>query len=338
MEVIGANHGVRPLDQPFSSSTGTLTAAPVPRHAEVRRWDGHRPRRGAGAAVPQVRRSRDARRDPGQRADALLVAGVRVPIGPPAAEDHRRELDDRLVRRRTTTSTSCILTRHPIPQALSCIRNGWTLQRAAVPPQRTIRPASSRRRARSQYSHEVLETGSQARTLRAAIGRSRTSCPMRLLADRPQWTYLSYEQCVLEPADTVQRHRGRAGAHRCRCDATQARERVALDHAFPRTRRSSASRPAIGSISSVAGADKSDPTRNDSAMAILERFGVDLYRCGDDVPDAACPIRTHPRCGDMTMNGQRARGTAARLRHRRCDEERDEQLARVPRSRCPTCA
>ena len=95
------------------------------------------------------------------------------------------------------------LSRHPIPQALSCMRNGWTLHvRPFLRNERFVRRHLDA--ALVAYSHEVLETGSQLERF-VLNWTLENLVPLRLLADRPRWTFLSYEQCVLEPADTVQR-------------------------------------------------------------------------------------------------------------------------------------
>jgi hypothetical protein len=173
------------------------------------------------------------------------------------------------------------LSRHPIPQALSCIRNGWTLhvrpfQRNERFVERHLDPSLV------SYAYKVLDTGSELERF-VLNWTLENLVPARLLADRPHWSYLSYEQCVLEPDDTV-----RSIAATLGLADVEAMERTVASASRSSILSAGATleRIAAGDLAYLVGGwrDRVDADEERQAMAILERFGIDLYRTGDDTP------------------------------------------------------
>jgi hypothetical protein len=280
MEVIGANHGVRPLDQPFSSTTGTLTAA---QFRAMPKFDG-------GIVV-----GLDDEQEPQFRRFVDRVMRGELPINAPT-RFWSRDFEFRSSRLllKITDANSLIdwfddnydidvvyLSRHPIPQALSCIRNGWTLH---------VRPFLRNERFVQQhldaslvaYAHEVLETGSQLDRF-VLNWTLENLVPIRLLAERPRWTYLSYEQCVLEPGETVRS----IGAALGLTDAgAMERKLASASRSSILSAGATVERIAAGDRASLVNGwhDSVGAEEERAAMEILERFGIDLYRYGSDTP------------------------------------------------------
>ena len=93
------------------------------------------------------------------------------------------------------------LTRHPIPQSLSCIRNDWTLTVDA----HLNDPAfveTNLSDVAVALAHDVMRGDNtlQQFVLNWAL---ENVAPMRVLADRPAWVHVRYEDCVTNPEDTL---------------------------------------------------------------------------------------------------------------------------------------
>ena len=93
------------------------------------------------------------------------------------------------------------LTRHPIPQALSVIRNGWGLTVKAY-----LRNSYFVEHYLNDgvlaYCHDILEKGSllQKYVLNWAL---ENLVPIRMLPDKPEWIHISYEDLTLFPEKTI---------------------------------------------------------------------------------------------------------------------------------------
>ena len=188
------------------------------------------------------------------------------------------------------------LSRHPIPQALSCIRNGWTLHvRPFLRNERFVRRHLDAALAR--YAHEVLET---ARNSNASfsIGRSRTSsrcaCSPTVRIGRSSAT----SSACSSPNCTVRRHRSRARAHRCRCDATQARGRHRGRPACPRVRP----RAHRGRRSGVLVRSWREGRTRRGTTARWQSSSDSASTCIGAAMTCPppCPVRSTRDCGDMT--------------------------------------
>jgi hypothetical protein len=279
MEAIAANRGVKFIDQPLEVTTETLTTAQSRRMPKVNE----------GELVTLDE-------DEAARVRNLLddIFAGRLPVNAPW-RFWRRGFSlrtNRLVLKivgakalidwfdQSYDVDIVYLTRHPIPQALSCIRNGWSLTAKAY-----LRDPS--------FVEEHLDAGTHAwcwDTLRSGSPLDRfvlnwaleNVVPLRVLPDRPAWSYLSYEATVLEPTVLL-----------ALADALGLTDRDAVLSTIGRPSRSSGlssstTRDLIsrGDRAALLGRWRRDVTPDEerTAMAALDRLGIDLYRPGEDVP------------------------------------------------------
>ena len=172
------------------------------------------------------------------------------------------------------------LTRHPIPQALSCLRNRWTL---------TVRPFLRDERFVARYlgderlalCHEVMERGTDLErfVLNWAL---ENLAPLQLLPERPQWTHVSYEQCVLDPDAVIERLSERLGL--------EDREAMLRTVTRPSGSSGRSTTETVGDIRSGRGAAALERWKNevpadeiDRCLSLLESLGADLSIIGADV-------------------------------------------------------
>jgi hypothetical protein len=280
MEAIAADRGVKYLDQPLEITTESMTAA-------------------KSRAIPKFESGElvhlDSDEEKVLRDYIESILDGSVPVNAPW-RFWRRDFEwrtDRLVLKIVSAkalidwfATSfdvdvVYVTRHPIPQALSCIRNGWSL---------TAKPYLRNEWFVSTYLDDVtlarcwdlLRTGSPLEqfVLNWAL---ENVVPLRLLDDRPAWTYLSYEATVLEPVTIIPRL----------ASALDLDDVDAMLRATTRPSRSSGLSD-VSTRASIEAGDRDALLRSwrskvsadeeRDAMAILDRLGVDLYRPGDDLP------------------------------------------------------
>jgi len=280
MEAIAANRGVKFLDQPVEATTETLTASQarlMPKvdsgelvslddelEARLRRlldgiFDGSLP---INAPWRFWQRSFDFRTD----RLVLKIVGAKALID---WFDRSYDLDIAYV------------TRHPIPQSLSCIRNGWSLTARAYLRDHAFVSAHLDA-ATEAWCWDVLRSGSPLDrfVLNWAL---ENLVPLRLLPDRSHWTYISYEATVLDPEAVLVRL----------ADALDLDDVDAMRRSIARPSRSSGlstddrrglieagDRPAL-LASWRRHVEAGDERR---AMAALDRLGLDLYRPGEDLP------------------------------------------------------
>jgi hypothetical protein len=277
MEIIGANRGVRALDQPFSSSTGTLTAAQA---RAMPKFDG-------GMIV-----ALDPDQERAFRRYADRVFSGAIPVAAPT-RFWTREFDfrsDRLVLKITDANTIIdwfdanyevdivYLARHPIPQALSCIRNGWTLDVGPFLRSRAFCDAHLDEDLVA-YAGHVLDQGSDLDRF-VLNWTLENLVPMRLLDARPHWTYLTYEQCVLDPEGVA--HEIARGLD---LTDTAAMQRVLARASRSAHFSSDATRERIrsGDRGALVGGWRQvvDREQEKRVMRIVERFGIERYRAGE---------------------------------------------------------
>lgn len=280
MEAIAANRGVKFLDQPVEATTETLTAAQA-------------------RLMPKVESGELVSLDDEMEARLRrLLDGIfegSLPINAPW-RFWRRDFDfrtDRLVLKivgakalidwfdRSYDLDIAYVTRHPVPQALSCIRNGWTLTAKAYLHDDAFVSAQLDA-ATEAWCWDVLRCGSPLDrfVLNWAL---ENVVPLRLLPDRPHWTFVSYEATVLDPQAVLRRL----------ADALDLSDVDAMLRAVARPSRSSGlstevsrgliedgDRPAL--LASWRRHVSGDEERQ--AMTALDRLGIDLYRPGEDLP------------------------------------------------------
>jgi hypothetical protein len=203
MELISANRGIRSIDQPFEMTCAFPTAAQVADmplfedgqltsldERSATRLQSLTERIFAGEVVVNAP-SRVWRRDVERRSNRLVL----------------KILDAKPLIGWFSDTVPCdivYLTRHPIPQAISCIRNGWTLTAAAYLRDERFVEANLSDAAVS-LAHDVMRTGTPLEQF-ALNWALENVAPMRLLPHHADWTHVRYEDCVTDPAgvlDTV---------------------------------------------------------------------------------------------------------------------------------------
>ena len=138
----------------------------------------------------------------------------------------------------------------------------------------------------AKYARELLEDGSELERF-VLNWTLENLVPIRLLPERPHWTYLSYEQCVLEPERTLDDIASRAATHRRRCDGAQARAGVAVVGPVDGRDAGAHRGRATTTTSWAGGVQEVDESEERRAMAVLERFDIGLYRAGALTPEPA---------------------------------------------------
>lgn len=281
MEIIAANRGVLPLNQPLDINSPNLTPY---QYRRIPKFD-------LGQLVHPDPEQEQALRE---YADDLLRGSVRVNA---PYEFWRRGFQFRTNRLllktvdampmidwfdKTYPVDTVYLTRHPIPQALSCIRNGWS-------------PTTRAFLRNEWFVAEVLNDDLYAFADR--LDRSGTPLerfvlswvlenliPLRALPDRAHWLALSYEECVADQdrmLDTLAQRLGLADVDRMRRAAARLSRSSHLSADSARTAIRS------GDVDEQIYGWRSQVTDTDIAQvdAILDRFNVTLYSTAQPMPN-----------------------------------------------------
>jgi len=282
MELIGANRGVLPLNQPLEILTPNLTPH---QYKRLPKFD-------LGQIVhPDLGQERELR----AYTDDLMAGRIRV--NAPHAF-WRRDFQfrtDRLLLKivdakpmmdwfdATYHPDIAYLVRHPVPQAMSCIRNGWSTTTKAYLRNEWFIDEVLADRHLLTYAHTVDDTGTDLErfVLNWVV---ENLYPLRVLADRPHWLALSYEECVTDQDATLRRVGERLDVG----DTDRMR------HAALRVSRSS-SLSDDGSVSAIRSGDRDeqvsgwlgrmsadDVTR---VAGVLDTFGITLYAVDDPAPN-----------------------------------------------------
>lgn len=201
MELIGANRGIRTLNHPFETLSPRLTAAQV---AEIPRFH-----------QGQITSLSETEADQLERLVRALFAGRAVINAPNRI--WRRDVErvsNRLVLKITDAkpviawfdrrfdAQIVYLTRHPIPQAQSCLRNEWTLTVDAH--LRDPRFVDENLDARSlAFAHDTMRGGTPLQRFVVNWALENVA-PMRQLPGRPEWIHVRYEDCVVDPQATLE--------------------------------------------------------------------------------------------------------------------------------------
>lgn len=270
MELVAANRGIRPMNQPLETLSRNLTLAQA---FEIPRFP-----------LGQITSLDEGQGDGLQRYLERLFSGevvVNAPLRFWRAGFER--VSDRTVLKitdakavidwfdRTLDVDIVYFTRHPVPQALSCIRNGWNLTTHAYLAD--PRFCAEYLGAAEGRCHDLAADGSELErwVLNWAV---ENAAPLALLPRRPHWTHVRYEDTVLRPEDELQRLATRLGLS----DVDAMRRR--LKRPSESSRRSSASTRADirrGDATAAANGwrrhvDADDLTRS---ARILELLGID---------------------------------------------------------------
>lgn len=270
MELISANRGVRPLNQPLETLSRNVTYAQM---LELPRYQ-----------QGQITSVGPAEQDQLRRAVDRLLSGEIVINAPTAF--WRRSYDwvsDRLVLKITDAKAAIAwfddtfdvdvvyLTRHPVPQALSCIRNQWTLTTDAYldDPRFVDRYLGEH----IGFCRDIHATGSELErwVLNWAV---ENIAPLRHLPERPNWLHIRYEDCVTDPDGTLA-----AVAARLGLDDVD-RMRAAVGRPSGSSRRSTAQTRQLiesGAATAIQDSWRTQIDRDDlrRADALLDRLGLD---------------------------------------------------------------
>ncbi len=282
MEVIAANRGVLPLNQPIEIVTPNLTPYQFRR---LPKFDG-------GMAIHPDEEQEQALR---AYVDDLMAGRIRVNAPVAFWRKGFQFRTDRLLLKITGGKPMMdwfdtnypvdvvYLVRHPVPQSLSCIRNGW--------------PTTTKIYLRNEWFVETVLADPALREYAASIDRSGTELerfvvnwvvenlyPLRVLPQRPQWLALSYEECVADQErvftevcrrlDLTDIDRMRAASMReSRSSSLSSAETVSAIKTGDRQEQ-------------VSGWRKRVSADDEKRVAeILDRFGVTLYSATEPMPD-----------------------------------------------------
>lgn len=272
MELIAANRGVRPLNQPLGTLSRNITYGQMlelPRFhegqitslsaSESERMKSVIDRIMAGEIV--INAPTDFWSKDYVRTSNRLV--LKITDAKPVIGWFDQFIDAQIV----------YLTRHPIPQALSCIRNGWTLTVSSHLRDPAFAEANLNSEAEA-LAHDVMagENELQKFVLNWAL---ENVAALRLLGDRPSWTHIRYEDCVRDPQHVLGVLAERLGLD----DWDRMRARV--ERPSGSSRRSTS-----GTVRAIEAGDgrsaldawrtKVDDLDQRRARDLLEVFGIDL--------------------------------------------------------------
>lgn len=275
MEVIAANRGVRYVDQPFSlhhPAPGHIRRLPIPAQSQFTSLEGGEEER-VRAFVEDLFAGRLHVNAPWEiwhptfhwTTDRLVL---KIIDAKPLIDWFDRTFDVHIV----------YSTRHPIPSALSVIRNDWALTAHAYLRDEAF-VAAWLDEAQTALAWDLLRSGAplQQHVLNWTL---ENLVPLRLLPKRPHWCYVSYEQATLDPAGTV-------AFLAERLDLPNRDRMMKQVQAASRSTRKLAStydpeRDAQGRLRAWRRHVSEEDER--TAMHILEAFEIDLYRAGEDLP------------------------------------------------------
>ncbi len=272
MELIAANRGIRPLNQPLETLSRNVTYSQM---LEIPRFHDGQITSLSGDEAAQV-----------EHLIERIFAGEVIINGP--TKFWTREFvrkSNRLVLKITDAKPAIdwfsesidaeivYLSRHPIPQALSCIRNDWSLTVDAHLRDPAFVDANLSAGAEA-LAHDVM--AADDRLQRFVLNWALENvAPLRLLPSRPGWTHVRYEDCVAEPDVVLGRLSERLGLE----DTDRMRAAIATPSGS--SQRSTVSTvEAIESGRAVAALDawksKVDDADRRRVDSLLERVGIDM--------------------------------------------------------------
>ena len=173
-------------------------------------------------------------------------------------------------------------TRHPIPSALSVMRNQWELTASAYLRNREFVSAYLDS-DQFDYAQSLLASGTlfQKHILNWCL---ENMIPLRLIAQRPHWLYLSYEELTLKPDETIEE----LAKHLHLSDIERMRKKISKPSKSTRNLSTTDARAAIreGSSGDIISSWRRELSRKDERMAfdILEQLNISIYQYGSDLP------------------------------------------------------
>lgn len=292
MEVIATNRGIRYIDQPFSLyrfSPGHLGRLPIQHHSQF-------------ASLTE----------PNEEQFASFVCGLfagTVQVNAPWEMWHPtfHWRTDRVVLKilaakplidwfdRTFDVHIAYATRHPIPTALSVMRNGWGLTARSYLQDQAF---ASKHLSTSQldYAWDLLRMGTplQQHVMNWAV---ENLVPLKLLPERPDWLHVSYEEAILAPEATLDRLK--SALHLPDRDRMLRQIGMASRSTRKLVSATRAQNDARGALASWRKHVTEEDER--AAFQTLDRFGIDLYRFGRDTPiERAVPTEADEEHGAVS--------------------------------------
>jgi len=282
MEIIGANRGVLPLNQPLEILTPNLTPH---QYKRLPKFD-------LGQIVhPDPDQERELR----AYTDDLMAGRIRVNAPHTFWRRGFQFRTDRLLLKivdakpmmdwfdATYHPDIAYLVRHPVPQAMSCIRNGWSTTTKAYLRNEWFADEVLADRQLLAYAHGVEDTGSDLErfVLNWVV---ENLYPLRVLADRPHWLTLSYEECVADQDATLRRVAERLGVEdtdRMR----QAAVRLSRSSSLSDDRNVSAIRSGDRDKQVSGWLARLAPDDGPRVARVLDAFGISLYSADDPAPN-----------------------------------------------------
>ena len=278
MQVLGTQTGLRALNEPFSVyQGGALCPIRVPRtaaghlisfsdsdeEARVRSYTDDLLSGALAAGAP----TRFWARSYPRKSQRILIKDL-----------HAKALIDWFDR--NFDVEIIYLVRHPIPQAMSCIRNRWGASAYAYLRDPSF--AGVLGSQLKQYGERVLQQGTplEHHVLTWVL---ENYAGLRLLNQKPHWVFVSYEECVLEPDSTLQRvatrlNLGDVGKMRSEMNVPSHSSKMSLASTREQIR--------LGNSKSVLNGWRQEVSdgQERALLGILDRFEVPLYRPREDLP------------------------------------------------------
>ncbi len=279
MQVIGAAEGFRTLDQPFSVMTANLT----PGHYRKI------PKYPYGEIVAPAPDEFDELRP---YVESLLAG--QLPVNAPYrfwASGFRWRTNRQLLKIVGAKSIAgwlddefdldvVVLTRHPITQSLSCLRNGWTLTARAFldNPRFVERWLGGGLEGRC---HDIFEGGSELD--RFVLNWALENVAILHEAPSRPWLVTSYEATVLEPDSVLEQldsYLGLGGVEPLR----QAVQRPSRSSRLSTGERIEAMRSGDSGVLLKRPLESIEVEARVRAMRIVEELGIDLYNATEIGP------------------------------------------------------
>jgi hypothetical protein len=291
-QVIGANRGILSLNQPLEILTPNLTPYQYKR-------------------LPKFDLGQIVHPDPEQEAalsaysDDLMRGRIRVNTPWPVWRSDFHLRTNRLLLKIVDAKPMMdwfdarydiqvvYLVRHPIPQAMSCMHNGWVLTSLAYLRNEWFRDAVIADEVLARDAEQLHRDGEPL--VRYVLNWVLENLyPLRVLPERPHWCAVSYEETVLDRAQVLQQMHHRLGLTdiaRMQRASTQVSRSSHLSTATSRAALRSGDREAqvFGWRSSL--------TLSQARQIgdLLDRFGIALYSPDSPMPTwSAVPPKTAP--------------------------------------------
>lgn len=170
------------------------------------------------------------------------------------------------------------LTRHPIPTALSILRNGWDLTaQAYLHCEPFVEQHLDARQEAKAWDLLRSGTSLQQHVLNWGL---ENLLPLRVLPDRPHWLHLTYEDCVLHPETVIQA----LADHLDLENAERMRKRVGTPSRSTKRAISTYAAEQAGMERLARWQRHVDETARTQVQEVLSLLEIDLYETSESLP------------------------------------------------------